>query len=221
MDFLARRLAIMRHHTVSSVLDVGANTGQFALQLRALGYMGRIVSFEPLHDAFRELTSNAAPDPLWECHNVGLADTNRVAVINVSENSYSSSLLPVSPVSLVIEPSIGYVRTEAITLRRLDDMFDQVCRPTDTVYLKIDTQGYELPVINGALASLRRIKLVQLETSFYPVYVGERLAGEMIGFLGQLGFRVVSVEPGWEDPVTAELLQADVILVRDAEPAGR
>jgi FkbM family methyltransferase len=221
MDFLARRLAIMRHHAVSTVLDVGANTGQFALQLRALGYAGRIVSFEPLHDAFRELVRNAAADPLWECHHVGLADATRAGVINVSENSYSSSLLPVSPVSLAIEPSIGYVRSEAIALRRLDDLFDEVCQSTDTVYLKVDTQGYELPVINGALASLRRIKLVQLETSFFPVYVGEPLADEMIGFLRHLGFRVVSIEPGWEDPVTAELLQADVIFVRDAEPAGR
>src|SRR5262245_39095171 len=123
----------MRHHAVSTVLDVGANTGQFALQLRALGYTGRIVSFEPLHDAFAELATNAATDPLCECHNLGLADATRAAVINVSENSYSSSLLPVSPVSLAIEPSIGYVGTETITLRRLDDMFDDVCRPTDTV----------------------------------------------------------------------------------------
>ncbi len=221
MDYLTRRLAIMRHHAVSTVLDVGANSGQFALQLRALGYAGRIVSFEPLHDAFQELARNAAADPLWECHNVGLADDNRADVINVSRNSYSSSLLPVSSVSLAIEPSIGYVGTEAIALRRLDDLFDEICGPTETVYLKIDTQGSELAVINGALASLRRIKLVQLETSFYPVYVGQPLADEMMSFLRQLGFRVVSIEPGWEDPVSAELLQADVIFVRDARPGRR
>jgi FkbM family methyltransferase len=205
----------MQHHQVSTVLDVGANAGQFALQLRALGYEGRIVSFEPLKDAFDELSANAASDALWQCHNVGLGDANRVAIINVSENSYSSSLLPVSPQSLAIEPGIGYVRTEEVVLRRLDDLFDELCTPTDTVYLKVDTQGYELPVINGALASLRRTKLVQLETSFFPVYVGERLAGEMISFMGTLGFRVVSIEPGWEDTATSELLQVDVIFVRD------
>jgi FkbM family methyltransferase len=215
MDFLARRLKVMRHRQVSTVLDVGANTGQFALQLRAHGYEGRIVSFEPLKDAFEELAANAARDALWQCHNVGLADTSRVGVINVSENSYSSSLLPVSPVSLAIEPGIRYVRTEEITLRRLDDLFDEVCLPTDTVYLKVDTQGYEVSVINGALASLERIKLIQLEMSFFPVYVGERLAGDVISFMGDLGFRVVSIEPGWENPATAELLQADVIFVRD------
>ncbi len=215
MDFLTRRLRIMRHHQVSTVLDVGANTGQFALQLRALGYEGRIVSFEPLKDAFDELSANAASDARWQCHNVGLADANRVDVINVSENSYSSSLLPVSTLSLAIEPSIHYVRTEEIALRRLDDLFDEVSTPTDTVYLKVDTQGYEVPVINGALASLRRIKLVQLETSFFPVYVGERLAGDVISFMDTLGFRVVSIEPGWEDAATGELLQVDVIFVRD------
>jgi FkbM family methyltransferase len=216
VDFLTRRLNIMCHYQVSTVLDVGANSGQFALQLRAQGYRGRIVSFEPLKDAFEELSANAASDALWQCHHLGLADTNRADVINVSENSYSSSLLSVSPLSLTIEPSIGYVRTEGITLRRLDDLFDEVCTPADTVYLKVDTQGYELRVINGALASLQRIKLIQLETSFFPVYVGERLAGDVISFMGDLGFRVVSIEPGWEDPATAELLQADVVFVRDA-----
>ena len=96
------------------MLDVGANSGQFAASLRDAGYQGRIVSFEPLSGAFADLERAAASDPLWSCINLALGEENCTAVINVSANSYSSSLLGVCDWSLSVEPSISAVGREEV-----------------------------------------------------------------------------------------------------------
>jgi FkbM family methyltransferase len=213
MNYVQRQSTLMRDRRISLVLDVGANKGQYGKSLRDnIGYKGRIASFEPLRDAFGQLKRTTARDPLWECHNIAFGDSNGTATINVSANSHSSSLLPVSGRTLEIEPSVGYVGTQEFY--RLESLLDQFAKPDDRIYLKIDTQGYELKILNGALGVINRFELIQLETSFFEVYRGETLIGDVIKFLDYLGYRVVSIEPGWENPTTGELLQADFIFGR-------
>jgi FkbM family methyltransferase len=213
-NHLHRRLALMAARKIDLVLDVGANTGQFGTSLRQAGYRGRIVSFEPMKAAFAGLQRAAAGDPLWICHNVALGDVDGTAIINISANSYSSSLLPINPRSLEIEPSIGYVGQEQIVVRRLDGLFGPIAAPGTVTYLKIDTQGYELKVLAGAAGVIDRFELIQLEASFFPVYRGEALATEVMKVLDGLGYRVVGVEPAWIDAKTFEMLQADFIFAR-------
>jgi hypothetical protein len=99
-------------------------------------------------------------------------------------------------------------------VRRLDDVFTEVVRPGETPYLKIDAQGYETRILKGGLSVLERFPLIQIETSFFPVYKDEPVIGGVIQFLATLGFRVISFEPGWDDPRTGEMLQADLIFAR-------
>jgi len=215
MNDIQRLSAIIRGRQISLVLDVGANKGQYGKSLRdQVRYKGRIVSFEPLLDAFSELQQTAACDPLWECHNIAFGDSMGSATINISANSHSSSLLSVSNRAVEIEPSIGYVGTQEVSVYRLDSMLDQFAKPDDQIFLKIDTQGYELNILNGALGVISRFDLIQLETSFFEVYHGETLIGDVIKYLDSIGYRVVSIEPGWENPATSELLQADFIFGR-------
>jgi FkbM family methyltransferase len=214
-NHVQRRVALMKRSGVNMVLDVGANEGQFGKMLRSLGFRGRIVSFEPLMDAFASLQRTAANDPLWTCHNIGLSDVDQTAMINVSANSYSSSFLPVSARSVRIEPGIAYVAHQEASLRRLDGIFDKVARSGEVIYLKIDTQGYELNVLRGAIKALQRAPLVQLETAFSEGYEGQPLIEGVIGYMRELGYRIVAIEPGWEDFTTAEMLEADLIFARD------
>jgi FkbM family methyltransferase len=213
-NHLHRRIALMATRKINLVLDVGANTGQFGISLRQAGYKGRIVSFEPMKAAFAALQRTASGDALWTCYNVALGDADSTAVINISANSYSSSLLPINPRSLEIDPSIGYVGEEKISVRRLDGLFGQIAKPETVPYLKIDTQGYELKVLAGAAGVMDRFELIQLEASFFPVYKDEALAADVIKILDGLGYRIVGVEPAWVDPKTFEMLQADVIFAR-------
>lgn len=215
MDHPERRARLLGDRKINLVLDVGANTGQFAQSLRReFDYAGEIISFEPLKDAFAALERASASDPHWRCLNLALGDKDGLSKIHVSANSHSSSLLDAVDRAIEIEPSIGYVGEQEITVRRLDGLFDELTRPDDRVYLKIDTQGYEMQVLNGALGVLDRVELIQLETSLIPVYQGELLIGDVIKYLDYLSFRIVSIEPGWYDKKTAELLQADLILAR-------
>jgi FkbM family methyltransferase len=214
-DHLLRRAALMHNRGIDLVLDVGANKGQFGCSLREeIGYRGRIVSFEPLSEAFAHLSRIAAADAGWSCHNFALGNVTGSATINLSANSHSSSFLSVNERTLELEPSVAHVGRESVKLRRLDDVFAEVVRPGETPYLKIDVQGYEIEVLKGGRNVLGRFPLIQLETSFFPVYKKESLIGEVIQFLAALGFRVVSFEPGWDDPRTGEMLQADLIFAR-------
>lgn len=215
VNYLHRRAALLRARNITRVLDVGANKGQFGHSLRSqFSYVHDIVSFEPLRDAFAVLQQVAGGDPKWTCHNFALGDTDETKTINVSANSHSSSLLSVSERSLQIEPSIGYVAKQETKVLRLDRILDSVSKPDDNIYLKIDTQGYEMKVLKGALGVIDRFELIQLETSFFPAYQDEVLISDVIKFLDYLGYRIVSIEPGWEDPKTTELLQADLIFKR-------
>jgi FkbM family methyltransferase len=214
-DKRKRRVILMKNRGIDLVLDVGANTGQFGHSLRQLGFRGRIVSFEPLKDAFATLRQLAAQDALWECHNLALGDSDRTASINISANSYSSSFLPASTRSVRIEPGIAYVGQEEASIRRLDAILDSVARRDNVIYLKIDTQGYELNVLKGALGVIDRIPLIQLETAFFEGYETQPLIEEIISYLRCLRYRIVWIDPGWEDLKTGEMLEADLIFARD------
>ena len=156
-----RQSILMRDRQISLVLDIGANKGQYGKSLRTnIGYKSRIVSFEPLDDAFGQLQQSAAGDPLWECHNIAFGDSNETATINISADLHSSSLLPVSGRTLEIEPSVAYVGTQEVFVRRLDSVLDQFAQIDDRIFLKIDTQGYELKILSGALGVINRFLLI-------------------------------------------------------------
>ena len=215
MKHIQRQSTLMRDRQISLVLDIGANKGQYGESLRKyIGYEGHIVSFEPLRDAFAALRQTAARYTLWKCYNIAFGDCNGAATINISANSHSSSLLPASKRTLEIEPSVSYVGTQEVAVHRLEFVLDQFAHHDDKIFLKIDSQGYEFKILNGALGVINRFALIQLETSFFEVYQGETLIGDVIKYLDYIGYRVVSIEPGWENPTTGELLQADLIFGR-------
>ena len=161
---LTRRRVLLDAGRVDTVLDVGANRGQFGGELRtAVGYQGRIVSFEPLAGAFTQLREKAARFPGWETHNYALGDAPGQAEINVADNSHSSSILDILPAHLKSAPDSRYIGRETITIKTLDSVFSEVCANSRNIYLKIDTQGFESKVLKGAENSLPRIRTVQME----------------------------------------------------------
>jgi FkbM family methyltransferase len=211
---LVRRRKLLDFYAINTVLDVGANTGQFAKQLRNFGFFGKIVSFEPLSSAFELLRQNADSDPKWEVINCALGETNVTKEINVAANSCSSSLLNMLPAHTKAAPEKRYVARELIEVRTLDSIINDLCAKGDSIYLKIDTQGYESKVIKGAEESLARIGTIQLEMSLVPLYDGELLFGEMHGLLSEKGYCLVSIEAVFTDRISGQLLQVDGIYHR-------
>jgi FkbM family methyltransferase len=213
-DFVARCARMLTHFQIDLVLDVGANAGQYAGDLREFGYTKRIVSFEPLAPAFETLARKARRDPNWQTFNLALGDCDGASEINVSSNSFSSSLLPILPAHVASAPQSAYVGKQAIQVRTLDSVFNEVCRAGERVFLKIDTQGYERRILEGGRNSLPRIQGVQVELSLVPLYEGETLFTEMLPLIQGKGFELTGLDPGFYDVKTGQLLQLDCVFFR-------
>jgi FkbM family methyltransferase len=211
---VARRMHLLERNGIDLVLDVGANVGQYSTSLRECGYRGRIVSFEPLTSAFSQLQVSAKADPLWEAVNIGLGDRDERATINIAGNSQSSSLLDMLPAHLKSAPVSAYVGKEDITVSRLDSVFTKYHRPGDRTFLKLDAQGYERKILEGASVSMADILGIQLEMSIEPLYRNEMPYLEMLAYLVGIGFTLASIEPGFVDPVSGRMLQMDGIFFR-------
>lgn len=212
----ARRQRLIEVSKIDTVIDVGANAGQFGRELRRnFGYRGRIVSFEPLSDAFRKLQAAARQDQGWRVFNVALGDKQTTLDINIASNSESSSLLEMLDAHLKAAPHSKYKGSERVSVETLDALFDDVCAGSRNIYLKIDTQGYEDQVLRGAARSLEHIDTVQMELSLTPLYSGQVLFRDLCDDMYRRGFALVGLENNFGSAETGRLLQVDGIFRRD------
>nr|WP_304442486.1 MULTISPECIES: FkbM family methyltransferase [unclassified Mycobacterium] len=206
----------LESHGVSVVFDVGANSGQYATELRMAAYTGRIVSFEPLSGPFALLERNASKDPLWDCLRCALGDVDGTISINVAGNAgASSSVLPMMKTHRDAFPPANYVGTEEVPMHRLDSVANELLLPADKVFLKIDVQGFEKHVIAGAQQTVSdRCVGMQLELSLLPLYEGAMLIREALDLVYSFGFTLTGLVPGFTDPRDGRMLQADGIFFR-------
>lgn len=211
----ARLLRLIETNGIGLVLDVGANGGQYAGELREGGYRGRIVSYEPLTEAYRTLTGQCAGDAAWEARQLALGAQPGSAEINIAGNSTSSSLLEMLPTHLSAAPHSKYIGTETIRVDTVDRQLPDLGTWDGEIWLKVDTQGFEGEVLKGAIASLPKIRCVQLEMSLAPLYGGSETFDSLLATMKAAGYRLVGLQPGFMDQQSGELLQADGIFRRD------
>lgn len=210
---LLRRLKIINSYGIDTLFDVGANKGQYASGMRKLGYTEKIISFEPLKSAFDILKNAAKNENNWIVNNYALGNEDISGVINIAGNSGSSSILNMLPKHINSAPESKYVGREEIEIKKLDSIFNHFTSVENKVMLKIDTQGYEKNVIDGASKCLNRIRIIQLEMSIVQLYENEMLLIEMVKYLDTKGFKLFSLENGFSDAMTGQLLQVDGIFV--------
>ncbi len=206
-------VGLLKQEEINLVLDVGANVGQFVRGLRQAGYRERIVSFEPQASAHAELKALSANDAKWTVANcTALGSVSGVITMHTSRNSVSSSILPMLTSHREAAPESDYIGTETVPINRLDDIFS--IEPKDRVMLKIDVQGYEKPVLDGAPLVLASCRALVLEMSSIPLYEGQILARQIWEFVDKAGFDIWSLEPGFRNPRSGRLLQMDGLFVR-------
>jgi FkbM family methyltransferase len=212
---MLRRKHMLAAYGVDTVLDVGANSGQFAQGLRKeAGYAGRILSFEPLGTAFARLQAAAQNDRDWQVFHHALGDTTGEQQIHIAGNSYSSSLLEMLPAHADAAPHSRYVGSERIVIKTLDSIFQEIRGTSRNIYLKIDTQGFEHKVIQGAEESLAHIDTVEMELSLVPLYEGGTLLPEMCLLMRSKGYALVAIEEEFTNPSTGQILQMNGIFHR-------
>lgn len=207
---------MLKYHDIDLVLDVGANIGQFAQSLRAAGYGDRLASFEPLSDAHAHLLRASQHDPRWDvAPRVAIGDREAEIEIHIAGNSVSSSALDMLDAHAKVAPNSAYLGSERVRLSRLDTMARPYLQPETVAFLKIDTQGYEDRVLDGAPELLARSSGVQLELSLVPLYEEQKLFDVLAERMRLLGFSIWAIQPGFSDPSSGRMLQVDAIFFRD------
>jgi FkbM family methyltransferase len=204
--------AIPFRHDFLTVLDVGANRGQFALFAAHRFPRAELLSFEPLPGAHRSLRRALRDHPALRVYDVALTARAGSSELGVARDDDSSSLLPPTATQVAAWPASEVVQRSVVRTARLDDeLAGQVLR--HPILLKIDVQGTELEVLRGADFRLGEIESVLVECSFVEMFVGQALADEVVGFLYGRGFRLASFcSPTWDRD--GRCLQADLLFER-------
>jgi FkbM family methyltransferase len=200
-EHLHRQFALLE---VGCVLDVGANRGQYRVLLRnRVNYEGRIISFEPVARLAESLREKAAlEDPKWEIHAFALGAANEERKLNVMRaDDFSSFLLPTdAAVKDRFATSNVVEHVEAVHVQRLDDVVAAGLRlGPGVVWLKLDTQGWDLEVLRGAAQTLPSIGGLQIELSVLPIYQGMPDYLTVLAELRLLGFGIVALVPVTRD----------------------
>lgn len=206
---------MLAQHGITLVFDVGANIGQSGQALRKAGYNGRIVSFEPSLHAHAALQKAAARDPDWHVADpIALGAAPGTLALNVSEASDLSSFrAPTSALKAAL-PRVRSNTAQSIGVERLDAVFDTYVKPGDRVFLKIDTQGFEAEVLEGAAGILDRVHGLQMELSLFPLYDGEPTLTDMLPRIQGMGFNPWLILPVTFSRPLSRQLQVDAIFFR-------
>jgi FkbM family methyltransferase len=197
---------------VTCVIDVGANKGQYARMLRdEAGFTGRIASVEPARATFRRLAETMSGDPNWAGFPFALGEEEAEATLRVASADEWNS---VHELNAYAADRFGTteIGTEQIAVRRLDSVFDELVAHHERVFLKVDTQGHDLAVVEG-LGS-RAVLGIQVELSFIPVYEGTPGFAEVMEALASRGYLPAAFFPvSWAEDGLC-LVEADGVFVR-------
>lgn len=212
-DFIALQKSILR--TIDLVVDVGANTGQYAERLRQLGYAKPIISFEPGVDPYSYLAASARRDGSWTARQVALGAGQGSAVLHVTANGMSSSLRQPLEAHVGADKGVRVVDSYKVAVATLDsELADD---EGDSLWLKLDVQGHELEVLRGGPATLSRSLAVQVEMSFVQLYTDQAPWLDLVAHLLEKGLVLCHLDPGFVDRRTGFLQQADGLFL---SPAG-
>ncbi|MBB2991277.1 FkbM family methyltransferase [Mycolicibacterium iranicum] len=214
---MARTARLLDHFDIQHIVDVGANDGGFGAAIRQLGYRGAITSFEPLPEPFSALRQKASTDGNWNTHQYAIGDTKRDVQINISGNSgLSSSVLQMLDAHREVAPDSRFIGTYTASQDRLDTLLPQLGVVSARTFLKVDVQGYEGAVLDGATALFEQgcILGLQLELSLTPLYEGAMTYREGLDRAESLGLTLMGLDPVFSDPQTGRLLQADAVFFR-------
>ena len=212
----AQLVAILQHHRIDTVLDVGANIGQYGQRLRDWGYDGRIISFEPLASAHEQLSTRSAPDPDWVvAPRMAIGDRDGEIDIQVSAETDMSSILPQNELLQKISPTSAIQTPERAPIHKLDTVAKDYVNGEGRAFMKVDTQGFEPQVLDGSETLLRELVGVQLEMSLVPLYRGECDYRAMIARLEALGLTLHLVLPGYFERKLARMVEIDGVFVRE------
>lgn len=207
------RLRWLREMNIKTVLDIGANEGQFALMIRKLLPQVAICSFEPIPACYAKLVTGFKSDPVFKAFNIAVGDKEEKLEMNVNDFSPSSSLLEIDNLHIENFKHTAHAKKQQIQVKTLDSL--QVELNLVKPYLvKIDTQGYEDKVIKGGQQVLAEADVIFVELSYRSLYKGQTLFDDIYNELVRLGFAYHGNVEELLSPINGAVLQSDGIFIK-------
>lgn len=182
-----RQLYWLKQLQIETVIDIGANIGQFANGIRKLLPNAKILSFEPLPSCYQQLVTSTQEDPNLKAFNLALGDETGKIKIYQNEFSPSSSLLPLAELHKTTFPFAQDVLELDVEIVRLDDI-SLTLELSEPILIKLDVQGFEDRVIEGGISVFSRASIIIIELSIVPLYEGQHLFDKIYQKLISLGF---------------------------------
>ena len=198
---------------IKTIIDIGANEGQFIDKISKILPGVNIYSFEPLKDSFIKLEKKISDKKNITVFNFALGDEEKENIINRNEYSPSSSLLELTDLHKNAFPITKKVKEERVYIKVLDKIASEL-ELKKKVMIKIDVQGYELNVLRGAENAIKDVDIILIETSFYELYKKQPLFKEIYNFLSDRGFNYYGSLEQLYDGRDGKILQADSIFIR-------
>jgi FkbM family methyltransferase len=195
-----------------ALVDVGANEGEFTAAAARLANLSAVHAFEPQPSCHAKLSKVLATTPHGELHPCALGAARSQMKLNCTANSRMTSLLmPNQAMEAFYEQgSFQISQSLDVHVMRLDD----VLPPNLQIgLLKIDVQGYEMPVLEGAKKTLLRTQALLLEANYVPHYADGSTFDAMHAWMTAHGFRTHAISAPFMGPEGP--LWADVIFVKD------
>lgn len=200
------------YNKIDLIFDIGANTGQFSNMIFKLGYSGKIVSFEPLSSAYEILRKKSEKNQNWViAEQCAIGEEDGEIEMNISKNSISSSALKILNEHVSAAPDSEYIGSEKVKVYKLDSLSNKYIEPEKNLFIKIDTQGFEEKILNGAEGTIMKAKGLLVETSLVPLYEGQALFPQIYDRIIRHGFELYGFQPAFINKDTGRVLQIDTI----------
>jgi FkbM family methyltransferase len=207
-----RLLRFLEANAINTVLDIGANRGQYALGLISRGYKGKIYSFEPLPDMHAILTEQARayPDQWIVAPPYAVSDSRGVAKFNITRTASSSSMLKPGGAVEAFPEIFAVDKVIEVQTETLTDIFESLGINSDSVFLKLDVQGAESAALKGSVDVLPRIKGIVTEMPVRKIYEGQASLRELDEWIVGHGFSLWDILPVYRESQTGRLNQVDM-----------
>jgi FkbM family methyltransferase len=214
-----RAALILNENKIDCVIDVGANTGQFAESLRDFGYEKEIISFEPVQDCYEKLLERSRKYKSWTvAERCAIGEKDGTVDMNITADSVFSSVLKISDWHSKLKPYSKIIKTEEVSLSKLDTVVKKYVKNFENkrILLKIDTQGYEQQVLEGASELLKDVVGIKIEIPLAPIYedVGFTFY-KTLNFLEKEGFYPYSFNNEGVNLKTGRVNTIDGLFIRE------
>lgn len=198
---------------IKTIIDIGANDGHYAEDMRQHFPQASIYSFEPLPDCYQTLNKAMAGDANFKSYNIALGDKDGSATIARSSFHPSSSLLPMATLHKKLYPKSAGATPEQITIKRLDDIIDPQSLAKN-ILIKMDVQGFEDKVIAGGARLIKEAAVVIIETSFVTLYENQPLFDDIYRLMVDLGFSYYGDTARHYSRQTDKLIYEDSVFIK-------